>query len=118
MCARQAGETSMEHKDLNQSLAERRTRREHRLLPKRYWDIAPEPLAPLLPPGLQDMVLSMQAGATAPQSLSPSSSPAPTPLVRKILQSNWDTEFNLAVLATESNSMGQHLVHLYLVRIP
>jgi hypothetical protein len=77
----------MEHKDLNQSLAERRTRREHRLLPKRYRDIAPEPLAPLLPPGLQDMPASTQAGATAPQSLSPSSSPAPTPLVRKILQS-------------------------------
>jgi hypothetical protein len=52
MCARQAGETSMEHKDLNQSLAERRTRREHRLFPKRYRDIVPEPPAPLLPPGL------------------------------------------------------------------
>lgn len=87
MCAHQVGEASMVHEDLDQSLAEHRTYYEHCQLPKHYRDIAPDPLVPLVPPGFQDMPASTQAGAMAPQSLSPSLSAAPAPLVRKILQS-------------------------------
>ena len=43
----------MDYEDLDQSVAERRTRRLNRRLPKRYRDIEPEPPALLLPPSLQ-----------------------------------------------------------------
>ena len=42
----------MSDKGLDQPLAERRGHREHRQLPKRYWDILPEP-PPALPPAPQ-----------------------------------------------------------------
>ena len=38
-----------DYEDLDCSLAQRRGRREHRQLPKRYWDVLPEPPAALPP---------------------------------------------------------------------
>ena len=76
----------MEYEDLHRSLAERRTRREHRQLPRRYRDIAPEPLAALPPSSLQVTKECMQTDSTAPQSPS-SEHPAPVLLARKVLKS-------------------------------
>ena len=41
--------TSIDNEDLDQPVAERRTRHLNRQLPRCYQDIAPEPLLPLLP---------------------------------------------------------------------
>ena len=70
--------------DLHQSLAERRTRRENRQLPKRYRDIAPEPPATLPPSSLQAIPEYMQVDPQFSSQESPA--PATTP-VRKILKS-------------------------------
>jgi hypothetical protein len=81
----QNGVNSMEDDTLNQPLAERRTRREHRQLPKRYRDVAPERPAALPPPSLQ--ATSEQTDSNGPQS-PPQQSQAPASLVdRKILKS-------------------------------
>jgi hypothetical protein len=67
--------------DLHQSLAERRTRREHRQLPKRYRDIAPVPPAALPTPSIQVMPDSNAPHFPSQQR------PAPASLVRNILKS-------------------------------
>ena len=74
ICVRQAGEAPMDDEDLNRSLAERRMRRVHRQMPKRYQDVAPEAPA-TLPPSLQIM------SEAEPGTSHPSASPA-----RKILK--------------------------------
>jgi hypothetical protein len=48
-CVHQTKWTPIHNEDLDQPVAERGTRRSNRQLPKRYQDIAPEPLVPLLP---------------------------------------------------------------------
>jgi Plavaka transposase len=70
--------TAKDYEDLDRSLAQRRGRREHRQLPKRYRDVLPEPPA-ALPPA------SVLTGAQTP-ALSQASSPVLFP-VRKILKS-------------------------------
>jgi len=77
----------VDYEDLNQSLAERRTRCGHYRLPKRYQGIAPEAPA-ALPPTLQIIMASMQAELNAPHSLSLSPSLAPASPVRKTLKSS------------------------------
>ena len=72
--------------DLHQSLAERRTRRTNRQLPKRYQDIAPEPPAALPPSSLQVTPEYAHAESNAPHSPS-HQSPSHTRLVRKVLKS-------------------------------
>lgn len=90
MCISQTSEIHMAHEELDESLAQRRTRREYRRLPKRYRDVAPEPPAPLPPPflHLQAMPVSVQAETRVPCSLSLSPTPPPASLVRKILKSS------------------------------
>lgn len=76
----------MEYEDLDQSLAERRTRRQNRQLPKRYRDTAPEPPAPLPPPPSQ--VMSDSSLETDPGiSRSPTHSSMQVSLVRRVLKS-------------------------------
>ena len=77
------------YEDLNRSIAERRGRREHRQLPKRYRDVLPEPPAALPPAsvltGAQIGTVTsppITAAPALPQALSPVLSP-----VRKILKS-------------------------------
>jgi len=94
ICVRQTTKTSMNHKDLNQSLAECRQCCEHRQLPKRYRDVAPERPAALPPSALQIMSACTWTEPNAPQSLSlyPSQQdPPPAPLVRRILKSSHNT---------------------------
>jgi hypothetical protein len=69
----------MDYEDQGEALAERRSRREHRQLPKRYWDIAPEPPA-APPPPLQAVAEHAQVEQDVPR---PSQQP-PTPLSRVI----------------------------------
>ena len=87
ICVHQAGKATVDYEDLDKSLAERRTRRGHHWLPKRYQDIAPEAPAALLPT-LQIIMVSTQAELNAPHSLSLSPSLAPVSLVRKTLKSS------------------------------
>ena len=76
----------MDYKDLDQSVAERRTRRLNHQLPKRYQDIEPEPLALLLPPSLQsecpEVDLSKSCSPAQQSSMQVHASPA-----RRILKS-------------------------------
>ena len=89
MCVRQNGEIPVDHEDLDESLAQRRTRREFRQLPKRYRDVAPEPPVPLPPPYLHLQATSpTRAEPHAPCSLSQPPSSPPASLVRKILKSS------------------------------
>ena len=77
----------MDDETLQQSLAERRTRRQHRQLPKRYRDILPEPPAALPPPSLQVMPEDTQTDSNGPQSPSQQFQ-APASLAdRKVLRS-------------------------------
>jgi len=87
ICVRQAGKAPMDYEDLDQSLAERRTRSGHRRLPKRYQDIAPEAPA-ALPPTLQIIMAFTQAELNVPHSLSLSPSLVPASPVRKTLKSS------------------------------
>ena len=80
----QNGETSMDYEDLHQPLAARRTRREHRQLPKRYRDIPPVPAA--LPLSLQIMPECIPTESDVPQSPSQQCSVLAS-LPRKILKS-------------------------------
>jgi hypothetical protein len=84
-CICQSAETpAMGYEDQDQSLAERRSRREHHQLPKRYRDIVPEPPA-ALPPSSQVVAERAQVERDASR---PSQQP-PTHLsrVRKVFQS-------------------------------
>jgi hypothetical protein len=77
----------MDDETLHRPLAERRTRREHRQLPKRYRDILPEPPAALPPPSLQVTPEDTQTDSNGPQSPSRQSQ-APASLTdRKVLKS-------------------------------
>ena len=78
-----------DYEDLDHSLAQRRGRREHRRLPKRYRDVLPEPAAALppafVPTGAQIGTVTsppITAAPSLPQALSTVLSP-----VRKILKS-------------------------------
>jgi hypothetical protein len=80
---------AMDYEDLDRSLAQRRGRREHRQLPKRYRDVLPEPPAALPPAsvltGAQIVTVTsppITAAPALPRALSPVLSP-----VRKILKS-------------------------------
>lgn len=74
----------MDDETLHQSLAERRTRREHRQLPKRYRDILPEPLPALPPPSLPQDSQTESYGPQSPLQ----QSQAPASLAdRKVLKS-------------------------------
>ena len=52
----------MDYEDLDQSVAEQRTCRPNRRLPKRYRDIEPEPPALLLPPSSQSECPEVDSG--------------------------------------------------------
>ena len=56
----------MDDKTLHQPLAERRTRREHRQLPKRYRDMLPEPPPTLPPPSLPEDTQTDSCGPESP----------------------------------------------------
>lgn len=73
----------MEGEDILRPLAERRTHRESRQLPKRYRDVFPEPPAALPPPSLH---ITPDRELTVLQSTSPQS-PAPALPVRQVLKS-------------------------------
>src|ERR1700678_3197788 len=76
----------MDDETLHRPLAERRTRCEHRQLPKRYRDILPEPPAALPPPSLQVTPEDTQKDSNGPQSISRQSQ-APASLTdRKVLK--------------------------------
>ncbi len=70
--------------DLDQPLAQRRNRREHRRLPKRYRDTEPDPLAPL--PSTSSQILPERVQAE----LDASQRPQQQHQVKKILQSACD----------------------------
>jgi hypothetical protein len=74
----------MDSEDQGQALAERRSRQEHCQLPKRYWDIVPEPPAALPPP-----TQAMAEHAQVEQDVSRPSQQPPTHLsqVRMVFQS-------------------------------
>jgi hypothetical protein len=74
-----AKDPTMDYEDQGEALAERRSRREHRQLPKRYRDIAPEPPAAPPPPS-QAVAEHAQVEQDVPR---PSQQP-PTPLSRVI----------------------------------
>ena len=74
----------MDYEDLDQPVAERRTRRLNRQLPKRYRDIAPEPPAPLSP--LSSQLESPEADSAIPRSPAQQLSVQVLP-VRRILKS-------------------------------
>lgn len=76
----------MDDRDLHRPLAERRKRREHRQLPKRFRDIAPEPPAALPPASLQVMLERTQPDSNIPHPPS-QQVPVPVPLVRRVLSS-------------------------------
>jgi Plavaka transposase len=82
------------NEDLNQSLAERRGRREHRQLPKRYRDILPDPPAALPPAPVYVLPEYAYPGSATPPAIVPAPAPAPSqePMpvvsgVRRLLQS-------------------------------
>jgi hypothetical protein len=79
-----ANDPTMDSEDQGQALAERRSRREHRQLPKRYRDIAPEPPAALPPP-----TQAVAEHAQVEQDVSRPSQQPPTHLsqVRMVFQS-------------------------------
>ena len=80
-------ENSTDDETLHQPLAERRTRREHRQLPKRYRDMLPEPPPALPPPSLPE---DTQTDSNGPQSTSQQSQ-APVSLAdRQVLKSGRD----------------------------
>jgi len=87
ICVCQAGKASVDYEDLDQSLAECRTRHGHHWLLKCYQDIAPEAPA-ALPPTLQIIMASTQAELNVPHSLSLSPSLAPASPVRKTFKSS------------------------------
>jgi hypothetical protein len=76
--------------NLDQSLAERRNRREHRRLPKRYRDM--EPPEPLAPPSTSSQILPecVQAEPDASQCPQQQSQAIPPSQVKKIIQSACD----------------------------
>ena len=74
----------MDYEDLDQPVAEQRTRRLNRQLPKRYRDIAPEPPAPLSP--LSSQLESPEADSAIPRSPAQQLSVQVLP-VRRILKS-------------------------------
>jgi len=77
-------ENSMDDETLHQPLAERRTRREHRQLPKRYRDILPEAPPALPPPSLLE---DTQTDSNGPQSSSQLSQVSASLADRKLLKS-------------------------------
>jgi len=94
ICVRQTARTSVDHKDLNQSLAVCRQHCEHHQLPKQYQDVAPKHPAALPPSALQVMSACTRTEPNVPQSPSLYSSqqdPPPAPLVRRILKSSHNT---------------------------
>ena len=94
ICVCQTTKTSVDLKDLNQSLAECRQHHEHCQLPKWYWDVAPERPAALPPSALQVMSACMRTEPNVPQfpSLYPSQQDLPPAhLVRRILKSSCNT---------------------------
>jgi hypothetical protein len=64
-----------DYEDLDRSLAQRRGRREHRQLPKRYQDVLPEPPASLPPASVTVTSPPITAAPALPQALSPVLSP-------------------------------------------
>jgi hypothetical protein len=60
----------MDDETLHQPLAERRTHREHRQLPKRYRDMLPEPPPALPPPSLPEDIQTDSNGPQPPSQLS------------------------------------------------
>ena len=94
ICVCQTTETSVDHKDLNQSLVGYRQCCKYHQLPKQYQNVAPECPATLPPSALQVISACMQTEPNVPQSPSLYSSqqdPPPAPLVRRILKSSHNT---------------------------
>ena len=77
----------MDDETLHQPLAERRTCREHRQLPKRYRDMLPEPLPALPPPSLPE---DTQTDSNGPQSPSQQSQVPVSLTDRQVLKSGRD----------------------------
>jgi hypothetical protein len=111
-------ENSRDDETLYQSLAERRTRREHRQLPKRYRDMLPEPLPALPPPSLPE---DTQTDSNRPQSPSQRSQVPVSLTDRKVLKSgrNGFGLFRQYFAAYfPDRDPGEHITHNDLIESP
>jgi Plavaka transposase len=107
---------SLDDETLHLPLAERRTRREHRQLPKRYQDLLPEPPPALPPPSLPEDTQAHGPQYTHQQSQAPVSLPD-----RKVLKSglNGFGLFRQYFAASfPSHDPGERITHSDLIESP